>query len=55
VKTRRKGGTNRILVACDDDNGGSIRTIEKNGDIVENVVVGPDLNTPLRRYWIETK
>jgi len=30
-----------------------LRTIEKNGGIVENVVSGPDLDKPERRYWIE--
>jgi predicted acetyltransferase len=43
----------RILVTCDDDHIGSIRTIEKNGGILENVVVGPDLSKPKRRYWIQ--
>ena len=43
----------RILVTCDDDNIGSIRTIEKNGGTLENVVSGPDLDKPKRRYWIE--
>jgi predicted acetyltransferase len=48
-----KLGIRRILVTCDDDNIGSIRTIEKCGGILENVVNGPDLQTPKRRYWIE--
>jgi predicted acetyltransferase len=43
----------RILVTCDDDNIGSIRTIERNGGVLENVVSGPDFKTPKRRYWIE--
>jgi predicted acetyltransferase len=43
----------RILVTCDDDNIGSIRTIEKNGGVLENVVSGPDLSIPKRRYWID--
>lgn len=42
----------RILVTCDDDNIGSIRTIEKNGGVLENIVSGPDLPKPKRRYWI---
>jgi len=42
-------------VTCDDDNIGSIRTIEKNGGILENVVDGPDLDKPIRRYWIELR
>jgi predicted acetyltransferase len=50
---REKLGIDRILVTCDDDNIGSIRTIEKNGGILENVVSGPDLDKPKRRYWIE--
>jgi predicted acetyltransferase len=50
-----KRGLHRILVTCDDDNIGSIRTIEKNGGILENVVDGPDLDKPIRRYWIELR
>jgi predicted acetyltransferase len=50
---REKLSIRRILVTCDDDNIGSIRTIEKNGGILENVVSGPDLDKPKRRYWIE--
>jgi hypothetical protein len=34
-------------------NCGSIRTIEKNDGILEDVVSGPDLDKPKRRYWIE--
>jgi predicted acetyltransferase len=51
---RQKLGLTRVLVTCDDDNVGSIRTIEKNGGVLENVVSGPDLDTPKRRYWIDT-
>ena len=50
---REKFGIRRILVTCDDDNIGSIRTIEKNGGILDNVITGPDLDKPKRRYWIE--
>ncbi len=52
---RDKCGLDRVLVTCDDDNLGSIRTIEKNGGALENVVDGPDLDKPKRRYWIEIK
>jgi len=45
-------GARRVLVTCDDDNVGSIRTIEKNGGILENVVSGED-HKAKRRYWIE--
>jgi len=47
---REKLGIDRILVTCDDDNIGSIRTIEKNGGILDNVISGPDLDKPKRRY-----
>ena len=46
-------GIGRVLLTCDDDNIGSIRTIEKNGGVLENVITGPDLDKPKRRYWIE--
>ena len=44
-----------VLVTCDDENIGSIRTIEKNGGVLENLVAGPDLDKPKRRYWIDTR
>jgi predicted acetyltransferase len=46
-------GLTRVLLTCDDDNVGSIRVIEKNGGVFENVVTGPALATPRRRYWID--
>jgi predicted acetyltransferase len=48
-----KLGLDRVLVTCDDDNVGSIRTIEKNGGVLENVISGPDVAQAKRRYWIE--
>ncbi len=45
-------GLRRVLVTCDDDNVASIKTIEKCGGVLENVVAGPDLEKPKRRYWI---
>lgn len=45
-------GLRRVLVTCDDDNVGSIRTIEKNGGVLEDVYVAPGLAKPTRRYWI---
>jgi len=44
-----------VLVTCDDDNIGSIRTIENNGGVLEEVVSGPDLDRPTRRYWIDSR
>ena len=50
----RQLGITRVLVTCDDDNIGSIRTIEKNGGVLENVVTAPGVAQPKRRYWIDT-
>ena len=49
---RQKLGLTRVLVTCDDDNVGSIKTIEKNGGVLESIVTGPDGDKPKRRYWI---
>ena len=44
------GGVQEVLVTCDDDNVGSVKAIEANGGVLENVVdVG---GVPVRRYWI---
>lgn len=51
---RQRLGILRVLVTCDDDNIGSMKTIEKNGGVLENAVSGPDLLKPKRRYWIST-
>jgi predicted acetyltransferase len=51
---RQKLGLKRVLVTCDDDNVGSIKTIEKNGGVFESIVTGPDDGNPKRRYWIAT-
>jgi predicted acetyltransferase len=52
VIAREKLGIRRVLVTCDDDNVGSIRTIENNGGVLESVLREPDLEKPKRRYWI---
>jgi predicted acetyltransferase len=51
---RQKLGLTRVLVTCDDDNVGSIKTIEKNGGVLESIVTDPDGDKPKRRYWIAT-
>ena len=51
---RQKLGLTRVLVTCDDDNVGSIKTIEKNGGVLESIVTGPDGDKRKRRYWIAT-
>lgn len=48
-------GHERVLVTCDAGNIGSVRTIEKNGGVLENVVSDPGRDTPKRRYWIDTQ
>lgn len=47
----RDEGVDRALVTCDDDNVGSIRTIERNGGVLENIVASD--GEVKRRYWIE--
>lgn len=44
-------GIERLLVTADQDNIGSIRTIEKCGGVFEGVVSTAG-GTPKRRYWI---
>jgi predicted acetyltransferase len=44
-----------VLVTCNDDNIGSIKTIEKNGGVLESVISGSDLDKPKRRYWIDAR
>jgi predicted acetyltransferase len=47
-------GIRRALLTCDVDNLGSIRTIEKNGGVLQDVVDNADGTAPKRRYWIDT-
>ena len=51
---REKLGLKRVLVTCDDDNIGSIKTIEKNGGVLDSIVTFQEGDTPERRYWIAT-
>ena len=51
---RQKLDLKRVLVTCDDDNVGSIKTIQRNGGVLESIITGPDGDTPQRRYWIAT-
>jgi len=52
---RQTLGLKRVLVTCDDDNVGSIKTIEKNGGVLDSIITGPDDERPTRRYWIATE
>lgn len=49
----KKNGLNRVLLTCDNDNIGSILTIEKCGGVLENIYRGPEATVPKRRYWID--
>ena len=46
-----------VLITCGDNNYGSARIIEKNGEVLENkiqnVIDGKEVNT--RRYWMNNK
>lgn len=42
----------QVLITCDDDNVGSIKTIEKNGGELENKIFLEEENITKRRYWI---
>jgi len=46
-------GIPHVLVICADDNAGSIKTIERNGGVLESVDRVPGFEKPMRRYWIE--
>lgn len=50
-----KTGATRLLVTCDDDNVGSIRTIEKNGGVLQDLVASAEGRRVIRRYWIDTE
>jgi predicted acetyltransferase len=47
-------GLTRVLVTCDTDNVGSIKTIERNGGVFEGIVQAPGFAKGLRRYWVQT-
>ena len=43
----------KVLVTCDEDNVGSMKTIERNGGEFENRYVSNDGTEMKRRYWIK--
>lgn len=45
-------GLQRVLVTCDDNNIGSIKTIEGNGYTDFTIYNDEKLNVPKRHYWI---
>lgn len=49
-------GENRVLLACDKENIGSVKTIVHNGGVLENEVkddVGLSKSGTIQRYWID--
>ena len=50
---RERWGIGRILVTCEENNIGSIKVIERNGGVLDNIVSSSESGRPLRRYWIE--
>lgn len=48
----RSLGVDRALLTCDDDNVGSVRTIERCGGVLENIV-DDGSGVAKRRYWLD--
>ena len=45
-------GLGRMLLTCNPDNTGSVRTIEKNGGVLQDVAYNEDIGSDVARYWI---
>ena len=48
----RKLGIERVMMACNQDNIGSAKSIQRNGGVLENEVTEDD-GTVVQRYWIQ--
>ncbi|MBD3240217.1 MAG: GNAT family N-acetyltransferase [Chitinivibrionales bacterium] len=48
-------GIERALVTCDEDNVASVKVIERNGGVMENITDDPVLAVRKRRYWIDVQ
>jgi predicted acetyltransferase len=48
----REWGWSKVLITCDENNAASARVIEANGGKLENIIILPDNDLPVRRYWI---
>lgn len=46
-------GLERVLVTCDEDNIGSVKTILKNGGVLENKILNEGKTSHTNRYWIK--
>ncbi|WP_258567031.1 GNAT family N-acetyltransferase [Microbacterium sp. Se5.02b] len=53
LRRARAEGYDRVMLTCDDDNSGSIRTIEGAGGELEGVIDPSQAGAPrVRQYWI---
>lgn len=48
----KKLGISKALITCDDDNIASLKIIEQNGGVLENIIIQEAGKPKLRRYWI---
>ncbi|MCZ4302040.1 GNAT family N-acetyltransferase [Microbacterium oxydans] len=54
LRLAKAEGYEWVMLTCDDDNVGSIRTIEGAGGELEDVIDAPEPGQPrVRRYWID--
>lgn len=51
LKECKKLGIDRVLMCCDKDNIGSVKSIVRNGGVLENEVLEDGM--PVQRYWIQ--
>lgn len=49
----RSMGLLRVLLTCDENNTASVRVIERNGGILENIYDPMNGSSKKKRYWIE--
>ena len=50
LQCARSAGLQEVVVTCDDDNLGSIRTLEANGGVVVDTYPPPDWPKLVRKY-----
>ena len=48
----REMNVNNVLITCDKENIGSVKTIQKNNGILENEILDSETNKIIQRYWI---
>ena len=53
LKKAKNMGFDRVLVTCSADNMASGRVIEKNGGVLENMIISDYTRKLVKRYWID--